>query len=405
VFTVIAQGTPALTYQWFHNGVALSNGGEYSGVHTTTLKIQPVGYPDAGNYSVTISNPCGSVSSRPSKLTVTRGWPWSWGWWNFAQVDNPLAATVGPDLILSGSNTLAITSGTTADFGLPELGGQVANVLYVPALPGDTFIQLPLIAPPGSNSVSSYTLLMDVYTPTNSAVTNTLFEIGNLGTNGQDGLSLRAIEGVSTTQITASGTVGGEPMALVEEPLAGTDFTRVALVMDQPDDNASGEATLTLYVNGEYANSISFTGVPHVPVLPISFLSGIPATLLSSPEGTSGEVYASSIQFHATAMTSEMIAGLGSPDNSPPSANDTSVGPQPALSATMSNGIISFSWIGDSYVLQEATAFSGASFFGVWSESELPFTESLVAGEIVTTAVVIPATEGPSKFYRLIFSP
>jgi hypothetical protein len=105
-------------------------------------------------------------------------------------------------------------------------------------------------------------------------------------------------------------------------------------------------------------------------------------------------------------MTSEMIAGLGSPDNGPPSANDTSVGPQPALSVTMLNGIISFSWTGDSYVLQEAaTDFSGASFFDVWLAAELPFTENLVAGEIVTTAVVIPATEGPSKFYRLIFSP
>lgn len=42
---------------------------------------------------------------------------------------NPMAATVGPDLVLSGSNTLGLASGTTLDFGLPNPVGQIANVL------------------------------------------------------------------------------------------------------------------------------------------------------------------------------------------------------------------------------------------------------------------------------------
>jgi hypothetical protein len=242
-----------------------------------------------------------------------------------------------------------------------------------------------------------------VYAPTNSTGTNTLFEICdgcNLGSSGQDGVSLRVIEGVGTTQITVSGTVGGAPVNLVG-PGAQVMWNRVALVMNQPDDNASGEATLSLYVNGEYADSITFHGTPHVPVLPIDYLADIPATLLSSPEGTSGEVYASSVQFHATAMTPEMIAGLGSPDNGPIPANDTSVGVQPVLSASTANGLVNLSWTGSTFVLQEATDLTS----GLWVDSGLPFDESEVSGDIVTTAHANPATEGPVKFYRLIYQP
>jgi hypothetical protein len=38
-------------------------------------------------------------------------------------------------------------------------------------------------------------------------------------------------------------------------------------------------------------------------------------------------------------------------------------------------------------------------------DSGVPFDESEVSGDIVTTAHVNPATEGPVKFYRLIYKP
>jgi len=125
------------------------------------------------------------------------------------------------------------------------------------------------------------------------------------------------------------------------------------------------------------------------------------STVLSSPQGSSGETYVSSIQFHAVAMTPEMIAGLGSPGDSPTPANDTAVDVQPVLSATVANGLIDFSWTGSSFTLQESSSLTG----GVWVNSRLPFDETEVNGEIVTTAHANPTAQGPAEFYRLIYAP
>ena len=117
---------------------------------------------------------------------------------------------------------------------------------------------------------------------------------------------------------------------MILRPPTGT-WSRVAIVVDNPQENPLDDASLTLYVNGEDAGGITFNGVPHVPVLPgltLDWSAGNPATLFTSPDGTSGETYVSSVQFHATAMTSEMIAGLGNPDSVLMPANDTAASSQ-----------------------------------------------------------------------------
>ena len=64
-FTVGATGTASLAYQWRKNGNAIS--GATAAVYT----ILAVTLADAGNYSVTISNSAGSVTSATAVLTVT----------------------------------------------------------------------------------------------------------------------------------------------------------------------------------------------------------------------------------------------------------------------------------------------------------------------------------------------
>lgn len=63
-FTVGVLGTAPLSYQWLHGGV------DVAGATGVDFQIQPVGLGDAGDYTVRVSNPLGSVVSEVAKLTV-----------------------------------------------------------------------------------------------------------------------------------------------------------------------------------------------------------------------------------------------------------------------------------------------------------------------------------------------
>lgn len=63
--SVVAAGTPPLTYQWFRNGAALPDGTNRNITLTNVLGA------DAGVYDVLVQNHGGSVRSLPAMLTVT----------------------------------------------------------------------------------------------------------------------------------------------------------------------------------------------------------------------------------------------------------------------------------------------------------------------------------------------
>lgn len=72
-FSVAATGTAPLFYQWFRNGVALTNGSKFSGVTTDTLSVTNVLHADAGSYRVVVTNAAAAlnvVTSTPADLTV-----------------------------------------------------------------------------------------------------------------------------------------------------------------------------------------------------------------------------------------------------------------------------------------------------------------------------------------------
>jgi hypothetical protein len=407
-FTVNAGGTPPLAYQWYLNGVPLVNNGHYSGVTTPTLQVHPLGYADGGLYSVVIANPCGVVTGYVS-LNVTPPLGWPIGLWNVAVLSSPLAATIGPDLVLVGSSVatnFAITAGTTEDFGLPEEGGQVVNVMDINPNAAAS-IQIPLLSASGSSTDPSYTVMMDLYEPDTSLGTpSTLCQsipccVSNLSSSGQDGVTL-TLDAQNNLHVT--GSAAGVPFDTGPTTNLAVDaWNRVALVVDDPQDGVA--VNLGLYLNGQQVGSLT---VPTPVGLPINWSNG-PPTLLSrqtNDVSPNAEFYVSSIQFAAAALAPQQIAGMGSPDNGPAPANQTSVGTQPVLSATVSGGTISLSWTGSPYVLQETTDLSS----GVWVDSTLPFTEEAVAaggsGNTQTTAIAAPAAGGaPQKFYRLIFRP
>jgi hypothetical protein len=397
---IFVQGTPPLTYQWYYNGTPLANNSHYSGVDTGNLVIKPANYGDAGLYTLVVSNPCGTATGKVS-LSVTPGRPWDWAWWNVAQLDNPLAASFGPDLSLVGSDdgtNFSITAGTTDDFGLPNAGGQLANVMHVAPLPSDTSLQVPLIAPAGSNSVSSYTIIMDLYQPLASLGTpSTLFRnSGWIPTNGLDGVELTLD---ASNYLHIDGIAGGVPFDQASAtPMPVETWTRVALIIDDPQDGPY--ATVSMYEDGQDVGDIS---VPAVSGLGINWSNSSP-TMLSRQTNdlnVNGEFYMSGAQFHAVALDSLTIAGMGSLDDVPTPSDDTSVDTQPALSMTFSNGVVVMSWTGSPYVLQETSDLASDD----WTDSAIAFTENQVGPDTVTTAIADPRVEGPSKFYRLVFRP
>jgi hypothetical protein len=63
-FAVTATGTPAPSYQWDKNGVAIS------GATNPALTLTGVSANDGANYRVVVTNNAGSVTSAPATLTV-----------------------------------------------------------------------------------------------------------------------------------------------------------------------------------------------------------------------------------------------------------------------------------------------------------------------------------------------
>lgn len=405
-FQVIAAGTPPLTYQWFHNAIPLANSAHYSGATNSVLQVLSLGLADAGAYSVQITGPCGSVSAT-NHLVVSNPRQVATGSWNIGLRTAPLGATLGPDLTLSsaseyGSN-YTITTGTTLDFGLPTLGGQVVNVMDIAPLPADTSIQVPLIAPSGSNDVPACTVLMDIYQQDTSFGTPaTLFE--SIYVTNSDGSTPDGVSVMTDTQnlLHISGSLCGMPFdAATSSPLMPDVWNRLAFVINPLD---TMDLALSLYVNGfpGIATTIATTNNSATNGISPNWRIGPPA-FFSSTSGVTGEFYVAGLQFVAAAFQSSQISGIGTPDSGPLVINDTSLpGPSPVLSADMAgDGSVSLNWTGAPYVLQETTDLST----GQWTDSDLPVSESAVGNEIVTTAIAVPSVEPPCKFYRLIFRP
>ncbi|HZJ14876.1 MAG TPA: immunoglobulin domain-containing protein [Chthoniobacteraceae bacterium] len=68
-FTVFADGTGPLTYQWRKNSIAITDGGDVSGATTPVLTLASVAQSDSGSYDVVVSHN-GSITSTTATLSV-----------------------------------------------------------------------------------------------------------------------------------------------------------------------------------------------------------------------------------------------------------------------------------------------------------------------------------------------
>ncbi len=69
-----------VTYQWYKDGVALRDSGYIQGSADPELTLRSVRTTDGGEYTVTISNSYGTVSSAPALLTIK---PWPPQFWSY----------------------------------------------------------------------------------------------------------------------------------------------------------------------------------------------------------------------------------------------------------------------------------------------------------------------------------
>ncbi len=74
-FTVEAAGTPPLSYQWLKDGVPVTDSARLTGTRTDTLQILDATPEDVGEYSVTVGNLAGAVTSNPARLSLAPAQP------------------------------------------------------------------------------------------------------------------------------------------------------------------------------------------------------------------------------------------------------------------------------------------------------------------------------------------
>src|SRR5262249_18714904 len=108
VFPVTASGQEPLSYQWRKDGVDLADGGAISGVHTTTLTIDPTAAGDAGSYDIVVTDNFNqSLASTLATLAVNV---------------TPVASASGTATICTGNSTPLNGSGGVSCSWTPTSG-------------------------------------------------------------------------------------------------------------------------------------------------------------------------------------------------------------------------------------------------------------------------------------------
>ena len=138
-FTVSAQGSSPLTYQWKFNGSALS------GATTSSLNIAEARYPNVGSYSVVVENACGSVTSADAILGISRG----------------MFVDAGPDQQLTLPGSVVINS-VIRDDGAP-LGTEISTGWTLISGPGSVAFSDPYVANPTIYFGQAGTYVLELY--------------------------------------------------------------------------------------------------------------------------------------------------------------------------------------------------------------------------------------------------
>lgn len=100
IFAATVSGTAPLSFQWYHDGVAVT------GANAPVLRLDQVGSAQAGVYKLQVSNPAGSAISAGQRLTVNTSGP---------------PSVVAPTIVTPPA-PVAVNAGNTAAFAVAATG-------------------------------------------------------------------------------------------------------------------------------------------------------------------------------------------------------------------------------------------------------------------------------------------
>ena len=252
-------------------------------------------------------------------------WAGVTGQWEF---NGDFSAAIGAAIVPNGTAVSGSVFGTTATFGIPAIGGQAAQVMRFPALPGsaDGYKMFPGAAANGSYSagdVNKYSLVMDVLYPAASdSLYRALFNTAAANNNDAD---FFIGDNTTTPQPNGIGISG-----VYDGTILPDTWYRIALVVDL--DTPAGTPTYNKYINGTLVGSQELRAGRFAPW---SLESGNPSWIFSDEDGETALGYVNSVQFSDYAMTAAQVAFLGGP-----TASGIAVIPEPASGLLLGAGLL-----------------------------------------------------------------
>jgi hypothetical protein len=257
-FTVLADGTPPLSYQW------RKDGSNFSELNTHILALTNVHKSDEGLYSVEISNAFGGVVSSEARLTVNRP---------------PVAdATATLLLVISvnGSNATAVLDGSRShdpdgdSLQYDWFNSGSTNIL-------SNGIVAVVILPLGTNSITlavrdglateSQTISLEVLTPT-QAIGRLIDAAGDATARQSLLATLRAALAAigrsnptaAVNQLRAFQNQVSVQLGIIDPVTAQTLIDHVQFIIDAITTPTPGMLKITLKPNGK--SHLNFSGIP-----------------------------------------------------------------------------------------------------------------------------------------------
>jgi hypothetical protein len=343
-FSAYAVGSGTYTYQWYRNNAVLS------GQTTSQLRLSNLQPSDAASYTVVVNNGIQSTTSSPPAVLTVNPVPAAFvtGQWDFNQSN--LVASCGQPLQYFDATVQADTSfGTTTSFGISDIAGQPANVMYfAPSIASwGGYIMTHGIAPNGGGTnVNQYTVIIDLLSPASSSGYRALWQTDPSNTDDDADAFINGANGVGISQ-------------RYDGDVTADTWHRVVLAFD-----------LTKRELGKYIDGINVlsgpVGASPLGIHAAQYLSAsvdplvgggvdlrwslVPtALLLADQDGDLAPMYVSSVQIRNGRMTDASIAAMGAP---------TATKIPGCIKATKSGGGIVIDWTGN--VLEGALSVTGS---------------------------------------------